>query len=339
MKVCLISSYPPKASGIGTYTIYFQETLSRLAHVDVLSWNYDSWLSKLLSPLTNLGALRKAVKDYDIVHVQYHLGDVLFLFLPVLCVLERKARIVLTLHEDYLNLPLSFIITWYHSLFYRCADLLILHTSEQLKVLTAGLKKRSVVIPHGVIKREPRRRPRKHQILLPGFVNPWKGHDVAVHALSLILKKVPDARLMIAGKAHDEAYAENVRGLISGLGLKRHVTFKDRYIEQKELFSSLRTADIALLPYRRITMSGILCHIISWNVPCVMSDLAVLKEFTKNKAVYFKQDSARDLANKAVRLLKDRRRKKRMQDDFQRLARQYSWQETARVTYQHYKGL
>jgi len=93
------------------------------------------------------------------------------------------------------------------------------------------------------------------------------------------------------------------------------------------------------LPYRRITMSGILCHVVSWNVPSVMSDLPVLREFTDNKGVYFPLENHKELAAKIVSLLKDKRLKELMSRAFQDLAKKYSWQNVAAKTFDQYKRL
>jgi hypothetical protein len=159
MRVCLISSYPPQQTGTGTYSCYLVAELSRHATVDVLRWNYKSFFAKLLSPLTNRKGLQNALMNYDVVHVQYHLGDFQLFFLPLLFILRKRAKVVLTLHEDYTNLVLFPIINLFHNMFYRLADLLILHTSLQAETLSEYNKKRSMVIPHGIIYREAKRKP------------------------------------------------------------------------------------------------------------------------------------------------------------------------------------
>jgi glycosyltransferase involved in cell wall biosynthesis len=339
MRVCLISSYPPKASGIGTYTTYLEKELRKNVKVQVLPWNYDGFFAKLLSPIINRSLLSQAMQKNDIVHVQYHLGDFQFMFLPVLCLLKSKARLVLTLHEDYTNLCCSFIITWFHLIFYRCTDLLILHTKEQKKVLSSILRRKAVVIPHGVIYRRVKRNPKKNTILLPGFVNPWKGHDLAVKALPLVLREVGDAKLIIVGKAHNIKYGDSLKRLVQKEGVADYVVIIDRYVRDEEMYNYLSEADIVVLPYRRITMSGILCHVLSWHVPAVISDIKVLREFTRGNALYCRVGDHDDLARQIASLLTRYTKKRRMSHQFRELSQQMSWQNVARRTAQCYKRI
>ncbi|MFH0979301.1 MAG: glycosyltransferase [Candidatus Woesearchaeota archaeon] len=339
MRVCLVSSYPPKQSGIGTYTSYLAKELGKIDTVDVLPWNYDGFFSKLLSPFTNIRRLSHAFLNYDIVHIQYHLGDFLFFFLPVLFFIRGKAKLVITLHEDYANLVFAPLVKLFHNIVYHRADLLIAHTAFQQRVLSASLVKKSTIIPHGIILRKVKRNPKKGNILLPGFINPWKGHDLAIRALSFVVKTKPKVRLIIAGKAHHKDYAEKLRSLVKELSLERNVTINDKYIEEKNLFALFRNSEIAVLPYRRITMSGIFCHVVSWNLPCVLSDLVPFREYTQGMALYFRSDDYLDLAEKILALLGNKALQKRMSHDFLKLSSQYSWSSVAQMTHYGYQRL
>ena len=61
-----------------------------------------------------------------------------------------------------------------------------------------------------------------------------------------------------------------------------------------------------------------------------MSDLSEFLEFTKGKGIYFKQEDAKDLSRKMISLLKDEKTKKKIEKDFNELAKEYSWEETAK---------
>ena len=105
------------------------------------------------------------------------------------------------------------------------------------------------------------------------------------------------------------------------------------------MFAYFDTGAISLLPYRRITMSGILSHTLSRGVPAVMSDLAAFIEVTKGKGVYFKNDDPLDLATKTVELLKNRSRQREMNIDFRSLVKEYTWSRMARMTLDVYDRL
>ncbi|MFH1850508.1 MAG: glycosyltransferase [archaeon] len=333
IRVCMVTSYPPSQTGTGTYSSYLVDELSRIADVGVLKWNY-SGLGRILAPVTGIFSLIRVMRDNDIVHVQYHLGDFQFLFLPVLCLLRciLGARVFLTLHEDYTNLPFSWLFVAYHRLFYACADVLIIHASAQRATITQRQSGRAVLIPHGVISRKAARNPGRGVVLLPGFINPWKGHDTAIRAFAGVVQKQSGARLIIAGKAHDRRYARKIQELAGELDLQDHVEFHTDFLPDKELWKLYRRAEICILPYRRITMSGILCHILSWGIPSVLSDLDSFREFTRGRAVYCRPDDHRQLSAKILGLLGSDELKNRMARDFKKLAEEYSWKNAAQKT-------
>jgi glycosyltransferase involved in cell wall biosynthesis len=176
-------------------------------------------------------------------------------------------------------------------------------------------------------------------MILPGFINPWKGHDLIIRALPSVHRKVPNATLLIVGKAHDQGYTAQLRNLVGELKLEQQVTIIDSYVTERQLFRHMQDADIAVLPYRRITMSGILCHVVSWNLPAVMADIPVLKEFTHGKAVYFRKDEEQDLSRKIISLLTDTARKSRMRQDFAQLSKQMSWRSVSAATFKAYESI
>lgn len=71
-------------------------------------------------------------------------------------------------------------------------------------------------------------------ILWLGKIRRYKQPDHAIQALAIVLKTVPGARLMIAGRHDDLAYERQLRSRVDELGLGDHVTFQfDLSEEQK----------------------------------------------------------------------------------------------------------
>src|SRR3990167_2067631 len=210
-RIAMISSYPPYRSGIANYCKNLVGELKNLCDINVVRWNYDSFFGKLCAPIKRSEELKFVLKEYDVVHVQYHFAEFLFLFLPLLCWLPRKGKLVLTLHEDYFNLG-WFVVAW-HNLFYRCADVLITHTVDHKLKLAKGLQERSKVVPMGCLVEDWKGVTLKDvkYVLLIGFINKWKGYEDVIKAFSLVKDEFPDVWLYVVGRAHDRNYFEELK--------------------------------------------------------------------------------------------------------------------------------
>lgn len=342
MKICWITSLPPKHSGIAIYSNSIIQELSELDAIDVIRWDYDSWFAKFTSPLTNMFKLRRALLEYDIVHVQYVLGEYMFLFLPLLCLLsvQKRAKVVMTLHEDYKNLRFSSFVMSFHNIFLRCADLLMVHTSEHKKLLPKSVQNKTIVIIFGTKPQYNKRTAtKKDTILMQGFINPWKGHDLAIRAMTKVKQRIPSAKLIISGKPYDKKFTDRIEKLIAELNLQQNVKLIKGFIPDDKFMKLIEESEICILPYRRITMSAILSDVVGYAKPCVMSDLPAFKEYTKSKGMYFKSGDSKSLAEKIIFLLKNKTAQENMRQNFQKLSQEYSWKNVAKITYKQYKSL
>lgn len=341
MKLCSLSSYPPKPNAM-TSAVYLNTEIEKLHPIDVHKWNYIGLWKTTIAPIMDFSSLKKTCKEHDIVHVQYDLGGYMPLFLPMLWLarMGTNCKIVLTVHEEFDNVPLRWLVVKYHDLWYRIADKIIVHSPMQKHNLPSGLHSRTAVQHHGVIYREDvNRSPKKDTILLPGFINAWKGHDVALYAISEVKREIPEVKLYIVGKPHDKKFTERMQELVKSLHITENVIWELGYVPEDKFLEYYRTSAIALLPYKRITMSGILAHILSWRLPTIMSDLPVFEWFTNNRGIYFRNGDPHSLATKIIHLLRDTKRQEKMSHDFGVLAREYSWEEEALKTLEIYHEL
>ena len=335
MKICWITSYPPKQSGIANYSEDIVTEMQKLEKVDIFLWNYEGLVIKLFAPLVNLWRLRRVMRDYDIVHIQYVLGENMPLFLPVVCILKGKAKVVITSHEDYRNLPFARLFILFHNIFYLCADRMMVHTRYHRELFWKSLQKRTVIIPFGT-ESFPQVKTKKHTVLMQGFINTWKGHDLAVQAISIVRESVPDVVLIIAGKIHNRRYWKSVERKIKELGIEHNVDLMTGFIPTNVFQRLIAQSEIVVMPYKRITMSAILSDVVGHAKPCVLSDLPSFRDYTKGKAIYFKAGDSNDLARKLSALLRSDADKKKMIRFFQKLAGEYSWPMIAKLTLESY---
>lgn len=286
MKVVMITSYPPMQSGIANYSANLKKYMPDLT---IYSWNHSGLFNRLIQPIIKFFELRRLFKQYDIVHVQYHLAEYMPLFLPLLFFMPRHAGIVLTCHEDYANLPAP--VRWFHNIFYLVADLILVHTEEHRRILPKYLNVRK--INFGVESKPPVSN-RTEYILMPGFINPWKGQHILIEALKILKDRhgfLP--KVLIAGHPHDKKYCDTMVQKTIQDGL--HVTWARGFIPNDEYLKNIQTAKLVVLPYTRITMSAVLSDVLGCATPAILSDLPAFNEFVPG-GIFFKTGDPESLA-------------------------------------------
>ena len=133
------------------------------------------------------------------------------------------------------------------------------------------------VIPHGVLEHLREAAPAAWPELtggpvavLPGLIRPYKGADVLLAAWPAVRARVPDARLVIAGRP-----LMDVGRLATD---QPGVTVHLRYLGDAELAGLLRRADVVVLPYRSIDNSGVVFAALAMGAPLVLSDVGGFRE-------------------------------------------------------------
>jgi glycosyltransferase involved in cell wall biosynthesis len=118
-------------------------------------------------------------------------------------------------------------------------------------------------------------------VLTWGLIGPGKGLETAIEAFAALRDIRPLPRYLILGRTHPkvqaaqgDAYLEGLKAKAHALGLEDVVEFDGRYLDTDALVSTIRRADIALLPYvstEQVT-SGVLVEAIAAGKPVVATD-------------------------------------------------------------------
>src|ERR1700735_1511788 len=102
----------------------------------------------------------------------------------------------------------------------------------------------------------------KHVLLTFGLLSPNKGIENVLRALPEVLKSVPNLVYIILGATHPnllredgETYRLSLERLAQDLGIKRNVSFYNRFVEFEELTAFLGVADIYITPYLNVAQS------------------------------------------------------------------------------------
>jgi glycosyltransferase involved in cell wall biosynthesis len=170
--------------------------------------------------------------------------------------------------------------------------------------------------------------------VLPGILRPYKGADVLVQAWPAVRALVPDATLVIAGRAMMDVAALGAPG--------PRVDILDRFLSDAELAALLRRAQVVVLPYRRIDSSGVLFAALAFGRALVLSDVGSFRELHDEHGigVLVPPDDAVELAAAVAGVLEDAAGRAQLEAASERAAAgPFSWQLVARRHEEVYREL
>jgi len=337
IKIMIISSFPPKKCGVGEYSkLLYNNLIKNGIDLRIYKWNYQNPLAILLSPFLNIVSLISEFKKYSLIHVQYEIGIYGPLFLPALYFLKKitNKKVLLTTHESYEKFKLQKIAKFvqkYHHFWYKLTcDAIIVHTRKHRKLLVRDGIKNVIILPHGIPKSQSLWNPRgNYTLILPGFINWWKGHDIGILAMKEIVKQFPNAKLIIAGYPWDLKFYGYISNIIKKNGLEKNVILIPKFLEKTQLIRLLTTSSLCILPYREITMSGILALALSVGVPLIVSDLETIREFCGDNVIYFEKENAKNLSRKVISLFSNKKAQRKISRRELKFAEAYSWYKIA----------
>ena len=113
----------------------------------------------------------------------------------------------------------------------------------------------------------------KKNILFFGLIREYKGLDILLEAFRLL---PDDYQLIIAGEPYGSF--EKYQKIIDSLPGKDRIFMDLKYIKDSEVSRYFSAADIAVLPYRSATQSGISSVSYHFEVPMIVTDVGGLKE-------------------------------------------------------------
>ena len=113
----------------------------------------------------------------------------------------------------------------------------------------------------------------KRNILFFGLIRTYKGLDILLEAFGRLSE---DYQLIIAGEPYGSF--DKYQEIIDHLPNKDNVHTWLKYIKDSEVTDYFSAADIAVLPYRSATQSGISSVSYHFEVPMIVTDVGGLKE-------------------------------------------------------------
>jgi glycosyltransferase involved in cell wall biosynthesis len=156
----------------------------------------------------------------------------------------------------------------------------------------------------------------EHRILAIGHWGTYKRLETLIEALPAVLRKVPNARLIIAGANHHTkpGYWESIRG---SLAPGSNIEFRG-YVPEDDIPALFRTSTVVVMPYDSATGSSGPAHqACEYGVPIVCADLTDFRDMAADEEMavdFYKVGDAGDLAEKLVHILQSPSQQRRMSE-------------------------
>jgi len=282
VRIAIVSTYPPRACGIGTFAADVRATLAgvdgveRTDFVAVVNEPSRPQRRGLLSTIGQAvrGDYVRAARmlnrmDVDVVLLQHEYGifggpdgEYVLSFTE-----ELSQPLVATLHT-VLSEPTPHQLSVLTALCER-AELVIVMTETAQRLLTdcgACGEDKIRVVPHGAPARLTLRASANEAasrvdgrvtVSTFGLISPGKGLETVIEALPAMIERHPEIVYVVAGRTHPdvarregERYRLMLERRVLELGLTEHVEFDDRFLSVDELSDLLASTDVFVTPYR-----------------------------------------------------------------------------------------
>jgi glycosyltransferase involved in cell wall biosynthesis len=286
MRAAIVSTYPPRACGIGTFSADLRATLTgtgRVTAADLVAVVHEPSAPQRRGLLATIA---QAVRgdyvrtarmlgrlDVDVVCLQHEYGifggrdgEYVLSFAQ-----ELAQPLVATLHT-VLSEPTPHQAEVLTDLCAE-AELVIVMTDTALRLLVESgtcPEQKVRVVPHGAPVRIAERAARNPQeprsascadddpfrLSTFGLISPGKGLETVIEALPAMIERHPEIVYTIAGRTHPdvarregERYRLMLERRVLELGLAAHVEFDDRFLSIDELADLLAATDVFVTPY------------------------------------------------------------------------------------------
>jgi glycosyltransferase involved in cell wall biosynthesis len=185
------------------------------------------------------------------------------------------------------------------------------YAAQNVLLGTHGTFAPSPSLPDFTIRGNP-----EHRILAIGHWGTYKRLETLIEAFPAVLKKVPNARLIIGGANHHTKpkYWEAIR---ESLGLGSGIEFRG-YIPEEDIPDLFRRSTVVVMPYDSATGSSGPAHqACEFGVPIVCADLADFRDMAADEDMaisFYAVGNAADLAAKLIAILQSPEQQQRMSE-------------------------
>ncbi|MDD3661804.1 MAG: glycosyltransferase family 4 protein [Candidatus Dojkabacteria bacterium] len=201
------------------------------------------------------------------------------------------------------------------------------------------------IIPHGmdISTLSKKVRPiakfsqKTHVLLYLGRLEHRKGVHLLVSAMPSVLKKVPDAHLVIAG---DGPMREELEKMTQELGIKKHVSFEG-YIDEKDKPSYYAAASVCVFPaiYGECFGMVLIESLASGKIPIAFANQGYASVLHRIPDALVPVGDTQALSERIVHFLLDEKHRRQVEKTCRDEANRYSWETVGNSILSVYRSL
>jgi glycosyltransferase involved in cell wall biosynthesis len=258
------------------------------------------------------------------------------------------ARSVLVIFDlQHVNQPGNF--SWFHLFFLRSIIYRSAKTADGIITISHHVKKdiekhyridpsrisvgylgvnHAAFFPSPAAGIEKYRLPARY-ILYAAALLPHKNHRLLLEAFREVRNRIPDVKLVLTGAW--ETGQEALAGVIANLGLQNDVIMLG-WIPFEDIPAVYRGAAVFVYPTLHEGFGLPILEAMASGVPVVCSKIAPLTEIAEDAAFFIDPNDQSDIAKGVVTMLEDEAVRAKLIEKGLSLARNFTWDKTARMT-------
>jgi len=336
MKLAIISPYPPIKGGISKETEIIYSNIKSAYNVTVISFSrlypnflypsnsqYDNTIKiddsrirydiDILNPITWGRAVNYIINN-DFTHVVFRYWNPFFIPLYLYInwkIKSKRSNIKISCicdnifpHESY------FFEKFFIKKFFSNINSFLIMSSDSEKKLRPLINDEAKIIKSFLPLKENLKsklskvdacekldiqNPPKLLLLFFGFIRDYKGLDILINSLSNL--KNLDIKLLIGGESYISK--SKIKDLIKKNDLSEMIIWHNKYIPNSDINLYFSACDAVVLPYKKISQSGIIPMAYHFDKLVICSDILSLKEHVVDKETgyLFENNNSSDLSN------------------------------------------
>ncbi|CUT07532.1 Glycosyltransferase involved in cell wall bisynthesis [Candidatus Kryptonium thompsonii] len=142
-------------------------------------------------------------------------------------------------------------------------------------------------------------KPDEKVLLFFGYIREYKGLDLLLKSMNLVLSKFP-VKLLVVGEFYEDP--KRYYKIVEEEGIEDFVVFKSEYIPNNEVKVYFSASDLVVLPYVSATQSGIVQIAYNFNKPVITTNVGGLPEVViEGKTGFVVEPSSEKLAEAIIK--------------------------------------
>lgn len=290
----------------------------------------------------------------QLLHAQWWSPPLIPVYLTICLIYKiRKKPVVITVHNvvSHDKKPVYELCS---RILFKLGDHFIVHSKSNRDLMSKlyGIHKSRVTqIHHGPLKfrndnniscEDARTKlgltPQNRVVLIFGAIRPYKGVDIALRAFAGVVKEIPEARLIIAGKLWEswDRYDRIIKEKDIDVFIKKHL----HYIDTDEVGEYFTASDLIILPYLRFdSQSGVGATALAFRKPVIVTKTGGLPELVMDHKNVVPSGDVDALSSRIIYCLGNRSVLERMSHESGKIAEGMSWDKVAADTVDIYRKL